>query len=85
MKVTIEQTPKVPKHPYFIVKNRLSCVNDFGIGRILWCPNPGLTILFKKGNGDERLAASIGDEVAFDTTYYTVIDKLILETEYVNQ
>lgn len=60
MKVTIEQTPKVPKHPYFIVKNRLSCVNDYGIGRILWCPNPGLTILFKKGNGDERLAASIG-------------------------
>lgn len=82
MKVTIEQTPKVPKHPYFIVKNRLSCVNDHGIGRILWCPNPGLTILFKKGNGDERLAASIGDEVAFDLTYYTVIDKLTLETEY---
>lgn len=48
MKTTIEQNPKVPKHPYFIVKNRLSCVNDFGIGRILWCPNPGLTILFKK-------------------------------------
>lgn len=85
MKTTIEQNPKVPKHPYFIVKNRLSCVNDYGIGRILWCPNPGLTILFKKGNGDERLTASIGDEVAFDTTYYTVIDKLILETEYVNQ
>lgn len=42
----------------------------------------GLTILFKKGNGDERLAASIEDEVAFDTTYYTVIDKLTLETEY---
>lgn len=25
MKTTIEQNPKVPKHPYFIVKNRLSC------------------------------------------------------------
>lgn len=82
MKVTIEQTPKVPKHPYFIIKDKLNGESDWGIGRILWCPNPGLTILFKKGNGDERLAASIGDEVAFDTTYYTVIDKLILETEY---
>lgn len=82
MKVTIEQTPKVPKHPYFIVKNRLSHADDYGIGRILWCPNPELAILFKKGNGDERLAASIGDEVAFDLTYYTVIDKLTLETEY---
>lgn len=78
MKTTIEQNPKVPKHPYFIVKNRLSCVNDFGIGRILWCPNPGLTILFKKGNGDERLAASIGDEVAFDTDVYDIRKQLFL-------
>lgn len=55
------------------------------MGRIIWCPLPGISFLFKKGNGDDKLNKSIGDEVDFDPTYYKVIDKLILETEYVNQ
>lgn len=85
MKATIEQYPKIPKYPYFLIKKRLSSVNDYGIGRILWCPRPGVGFLFKEGNGDDKLQKSIGDEVDFDSIYYTVIDKLTLETEYLNQ
>lgn len=82
MKVTIEQFPKKPKYPYFVYKYRLSNAHDYGMGRIIWCPLPGISFLFKKGNGDDKLNKSIGDEVDFDPTYYKVIDKLTLETEY---
>jgi len=85
MKITIEQFPKEPKYPYFVYKYRLSNAYDYGMGRIIWCPSPGVSFLFKKGNGDDKLKESIGEEVNFDPTYYKVIDKLILETEYVNQ
>lgn len=85
MKTTIEQNPKVPEHPYFIIKDKLNGESDWGIGRIIWCPSPGTNILFKKGKGDENLGKFVGDKIDIDYSCYKVIDKLILETEYVNQ
>lgn len=85
MKVTIEQVSKTPKYPYFLYKDKLSNQNDLGLGRIVWCLSPGKFILFKKGDKDEHLNIAVGDQINIETNYYTPIDKLILETEYVNQ
>lgn len=70
------------KYPFFVQKTSLNSLNDTGKGRILLCLSEQKSVLIQNGEGDNY---KIGDEVAFDTTYYTVIDKLILETEYVNQ
>jgi hypothetical protein len=85
MIATIKKKFFKAKYPYFLYKDKLSNQNDLGLGRIVWCPSPGKFILFKKGDRDEHLNIAVGDQINIETNYYAPIDKLTLETEYVNQ
>lgn len=79
MIATIKKKFFKAKYPFFAQKTSLSSLNETGKGRILLCLSETKSIVIQNGEGDNY---KIGDEVAFDTTYYTVIDKLTLETEY---
>lgn len=73
------------KYPFFVQKTSLNSLNDTGKGRILLCLSEQKSVLIQNGEGDEYLGKFVGDKIDIDYSCYQVIDKLILETEYVNQ
>lgn len=68
-----------PKYPFFVQKTSLNSLNDTGKGRILLCLSEQKSVLIQNGEGNNY---KIGEELAFNPNFYSIIDEITFTTEY---
>lgn len=79
MIATIKKKFFKAKYPFFAQKTSLSSLNETGKGRILLCLSETKSIVIQNGEGDNY---KIGEELAFNPNFYSIIDEITFTTEY---